>query len=105
MHSITRSSVRLIRRTLGFIALGIGIAGVLLPIIPGWPGFVVAIILLGRRDPALRYLHLLGRRSLRRMRRSRIRQMRRLGHWLSAHYVGMRRSITPRIIQAEKIFG
>ncbi|MEI7643488.1 MAG: hypothetical protein WCJ55_04175 [Chloroflexales bacterium] len=105
MQTITRSSVRLIRRTLGFLFLGIGVAGVLLPIIPGWPGFVIAILLLGRRDPALRHLHLLGRRILRILRRSRVRQVRRIGRWLSAHYVGMRRGLTPRIIQAERMFG
>ncbi|MEI8306035.1 MAG: hypothetical protein WCF99_03105 [Chloroflexales bacterium] len=105
MQIMTNSGVRLVRRTLGFLALGVGIAGILLPIIPGWPGFVVAIVLLGRRDPALRHLHVFGRRTLRAMRRSRVRQMRRLGHWLSAHYVGMRRSITPHLIQAEKMFG
>ncbi|MEI7771228.1 MAG: hypothetical protein WCI67_14640 [Chloroflexales bacterium] len=101
---MTNPHLRIARRALGFLALGIGIAGVLLPIIPGWPGFVLAIVLLGRRDPALRWLHLYGRRTLRTLRRSRVSQMRRLGHWLSAHYVGLRRSITPHIIWAEKIF-
>jgi hypothetical protein len=95
---------RLVRRALGFISLGIGVAGVLLPIIPGWPGFVLAIVLLGRRDPALRHLHLLVRRALRALRRSRVRQLRYIGRWLSAQYVGLRRSITPRIIQIERMF-
>jgi uncharacterized membrane protein YbaN (DUF454 family) len=98
------SRFRPIRRALGFLFLGIGIAGAILPIIPGWPGFFVAIVLLGRRDPVLRKLHLLGRRTLRALRRSRWQQLRRFGQWLSAQYVGMRRSITPRIIQAEKMF-
>jgi hypothetical protein len=104
MHMMTNSRFRPIRRALGFLFLGIGIAGVLLPIIPGWPGFFVAIVLLGRRDPVLRKLHLLGRRALRTLRRSRVRRLRRFGHWLSAQYVSMRRSITPRLIQAEKMF-
>jgi hypothetical protein len=101
---MTSSRFRPIRRALGFLFLGIGIAGAILPIIPGWPGFFVAIVLLGRRDPVLRKLHLLGRRTLRTLRRSRWQQLRRFGHWLSAQYVSMRRSITPRIIQAERMF-
>ncbi|NTV65639.1 MAG: hypothetical protein HGA65_19190 [Oscillochloris sp.] len=104
MLATTSGSLHLARRVLGFCFLGIGIAGVLLPIIPGWPGFFVAIILLGRRDPALRRLHLVGRRILRRLRTARTPHLRRLGRWLSDQYVGMRRSMRPHIIRAEKIF-
>lgn len=95
----------LIRRVLGFTFLAIGILGALLPIIPGWPGLFVAILLLGRRDPVLRKLHLAGRRVLRGLRTNRAPHLRRLGRWLSGQYVGMRRSITPRLIQAERLFG
>jgi len=108
MQSTTSSSTirpaHLVRRALGFLFLGIGVAGALLPIIPGWPGLFVAILLLGRRDPTLRKLHLFGRRGLRGLRTSRAPHLRRVGRWLSAQYVGMRRSITPKIIWAEKIF-
>ncbi|EFO81629.1 hypothetical protein OSCT_0484 [Oscillochloris trichoides DG-6] len=95
---------RLVRRTLGFLFLGIGILGSLLPIIPGWPGLFVAILLLGRRDPTLRRLHLVGRRSLRTLRTSRVPHMRRVGRWLSDQYVGMRRIMRPKLIWAEKFF-
>jgi uncharacterized membrane protein YbaN (DUF454 family) len=95
---------RLLRRALGFFFLAIGIAGALLPIIPGWPGLFVAILLLGRRDPLLRRMHLVGRRSLRRLRTARAPHTRRFGRWLSGQYVGMRRSITPKLIQAENMF-
>jgi hypothetical protein len=104
MQITTSSAFRLARRALGFLFLGIGIAGALLPIIPGWPGLIVAILLLGRRDPALRRLHLVCRRGLRILRTSRSPRLRLLGLWLSSQYVGMRRSITPRIIQAERFF-
>ncbi|MBX0329050.1 hypothetical protein K2Z83_15330 [Oscillochloris sp. ZM17-4] len=107
MQSITSSAIRparLIRRGLGFLFLGVGIAGALLPIIPGWPGLFVAILLLGRRDPALRKLHLVGRRGLRSLRTARAPHMRRIGRWLSDQYVGMRRSMTPHLIRAEKMF-
>ncbi len=108
MHTRNDSSfrpARLVRRALGFFFLAIGVAGALLPIIPGWPGLFVAIVLLGRRDPALRRMHLAGRRGLRLLRTARLPLLRRLGHWLSAQYVGMRRSFTPHLIRAERIFG
>jgi hypothetical protein len=95
---------RLIRRGLGFFFLAIGILGALLPIIPGWPGLFVAVLLLGRRDPTLRRMHLAGRRVLRGLRTARAPHTRRVGRWLSGQYVGMRRGITPRLIQAERIF-
>lgn len=95
---------RMARRALGFFFLGLGVAGAILPIIPGWPGLFVAVMLLGRRDPALRRMHLLGRRGLRRLRTARTPRLRRLGRWLSGQYVGMRRAMTPHLIRAEQIF-
>lgn len=92
------------RRALGFLFLGIGVAGAILPIIPGWPGLFVAVMLLGRRDPALRRMHIVGRRGLRRLRTARAPHVRRLGRWLSGQYVGMRRSLTPHLIRAERLF-
>ncbi|NTW01830.1 MAG: hypothetical protein HGA19_11130 [Oscillochloris sp.] len=104
MQMTHNRSFRFVRRSLGFLFLAIGILGALLPIIPGWPGLFVAVLLLGRRDPALRKLHLVGRRFLRFLRTARTPHLRRFGRWLSDQYVGMRRSITPRIIQAERLF-
>lgn len=105
MRTSQSGPLHLARRVLGFAFLGIGILGALLPIIPGWPGIFIAIVLLGRRDRVLRLLHLLGRRSLRRLRAARGPRLRRFGRWLSGEYVAMRRNITPRIIKAERMFG
>jgi hypothetical protein len=92
------------RRALGFVFLGIGLLGAILPIIPGWPAFIFAILLLGRRDRTLRQLHLLGRRVLRWLRRHPVPPVSSTGLWLSGQYLGMRRLIAPRIIAAERAF-
>lgn len=95
----------LLRRVLGYGFLIVGVLGALLPIIPGWPGIVVAILLLGRRDRTLRQLHVLLRQSLRRLRRSGPAPVRHTGRYLSANYRSMRRALLPHIIRAEQIFG
>lgn len=92
------------RRVLGFFFLGIGLLGAVLPIIPGWPAFILAVILLGRRDRTLRQLHLLGRRTLRWLRRHPLPPVSSGGRWLSEQYLGVRRLVTPRIIAAERVF-
>ncbi|GAB4428733.1 MAG: hypothetical protein OHK0015_11970 [Chloroflexi bacterium OHK40] len=97
--------LRMLRRALGFFFLGVGLLGAALPIIPGWPGFILAILLLGRRDRTLRQLHVLARRSLRALRRAPHPHVRPVGLWLSDQYLTMRRAITPHIIAAERVFG
>ncbi|MFN3374713.1 MAG: hypothetical protein ACK44M_14245, partial [Chloroflexus sp.] len=72
-----------IRRALGFLFLALGLIGSLFPIIPGWPGFLFAIILLGRRDRLLRRLHLIARFALRWLRKAPIPHVRGIGQWLS----------------------
>ncbi|HEX5690196.1 MAG TPA: hypothetical protein VFX76_09350 [Roseiflexaceae bacterium] len=67
------------RRSLGLIFLAFGIAGVLLPILPGWPFLVLSGRVLGRRDPLLRQMVLTGHRALRRLRDTRSPLLRRLG--------------------------
>jgi hypothetical protein len=93
------------RRALGFFCLGIGVLGAILPIIPGWPAFILAVLLLGRRDRTLRQLHLVARRALRWLRGHPVAPLRSGGYWLSDQYLGMRRLITPRLIAAERAFG
>src|SRR6266511_4956394 len=58
------------RRPLAMLCLTLGVAGCILPIVPGLPFFVVAARLLGPRDPLLRRVNLLGRRGLRGLRAS-----------------------------------
>ena len=41
----------LIRRIIGAFFLLLGIIGLLMPILPGWPFLVPGIALLGSRDP------------------------------------------------------
>jgi hypothetical protein len=68
------------------LCIFIGIAGCILPIIPGLPFFVVAARLLGPRDRLLRRAIMLGERSLRRLRRARQPLLRSLGLRLVRHW-------------------
>lgn len=95
----------LLRRSLGFFLLLVWALGAILPIIPGWPALILAIVLLGRRDRALRLMHLYWRRTLRWLRRHPVPQVRPVGHWLSGHYLTLRRAVTPGIIAAERALG
>ena len=95
----------LLRQGLGFFFLFIWALGVILPVIPGWPALIFAIALLGRRNKALRLMHLYGRLTLRWMRRHPVPQVRPVGRWLSGKYIVMRRAVTPGIIAAERTFG
>ncbi|MGQ9528541.1 MAG: hypothetical protein ACUVSL_12295 [Chloroflexus sp.] len=91
-----------VRRVLGITFLVLGLIGSLFPIIPGWPGYVLAIILLGRRDRLLRRLHLVARFGLRRLRKAPLPHIRGIGHWLSRQYVEIRRAVVPRLIAFER---
>ncbi|MFL5801233.1 MAG: hypothetical protein ACJ8CR_05765 [Roseiflexaceae bacterium] len=75
----TSNLPRLARRSLGLFCLAIGVAGVLLPILPGWPLLLASGRLLGRRDPLLRRLLLTGRRGVRRLRQARHPLLRHAG--------------------------
>lgn len=91
-----------LRRVIGLSLLVIWVLGIVMPVIPGWPALVLAIILLGRRDRMLRQLHLLGRRGLRWLRRHPIHPIRPFGLWLSNHYVNLRRAVMPHMIAFER---
>src|SRR5262245_27445033 len=71
------------RRSLGLFCLVLGVAGVLLPILPGWPFLVVCGRLLGPRDPLLRRMLASGHRGLRRLRRAERPLLRRLARHLT----------------------
>jgi hypothetical protein len=105
MNSSTLSVIiNITRRVVGFTCLGIWALGAILPIIPGWPALIVAIVLLGRRDRTLRFLHLIGRKSLRWLRQHRTPRIRTTGRWLSEQYLSARRALTPALIRAERTF-
>ncbi|MCU0495470.1 MAG: hypothetical protein MUD01_28095 [Chloroflexaceae bacterium] len=91
----------LLRRSLAIICIGIGILGAVAPIIPGWPAFLFAIVLLGRRDRSVRLTHLVLRRTLRWLRRRPHPSMRQIGRQVSSHYVRLRRFLTPALISME----
>lgn len=96
--------VRPLRRPLGWLLFCIGLAGLALPILPGWPFLIPSIILLGRRDPFLRRLHLLVRMALRWLRRQQRGWLRDLGNWLHTEYVRTRDIVTPLLIATERAF-
>ena len=102
--SNTSALINLTRRVLGFICLGIWALGAILPIIPGWPALIFAVVLLGRRDRTLRSMHLVGRKALRWLRQHRTPRVRTTGRWLSEQYLSARRALTPAIIRAERTF-
>ena len=77
---------RAVRRSLAALCIFIGVAGCILPIIPGLPFFVVAARLLGPRDRLLRRAILLVGQILRHLRRARQPLLRRLGLRLAPHW-------------------
>jgi hypothetical protein len=76
----------LMRRSLGLFCLCLGVAGVLLPILPGWPFLIVCGRLLGPRDPLLRRMLAAGHRGLRRLRHAERPLLRGLGTQLTPHW-------------------
>lgn len=90
------------RRVVGTILLIIGILGWLLPILPGWPFVIPAIVLLGRRDPLLRRMHLMLRVGLRLLRRARHPRIRQFGLRLLDAYQRARATVVPAIDATER---
>jgi hypothetical protein len=104
MHTAFVVAVTIIRRVVGIIFLIIGILGLLLPILPGWPFIIPAVVLLGRRDRVLRLTHLVVRHALRALRRARSPMLRSIGMRLSLEYVRTRRVVVPAIDATERAF-
>src|SRR5262245_5404131 len=82
--SAIKKQLAFARRSLGLFCLALGVAGVLLPILPGWPFLVVCGRLLGPRDPLLRRLLASGYRGLRRLRHAERPLPRHLGRQLTS---------------------
>ena len=76
----------LLRRMLGLLCLALGIAGVLLPILPGWPLLLVCGRLLGPHDPLLRRMLATGHHGLRRLRQAERPLLRQAGTQLMPHW-------------------
>jgi hypothetical protein len=104
LNAIIALTIRLVRRILGLVFLLIAILGFILPIIPGWPFIVPAVLLLGRRDWMLRWLNVLVRSCLRRLRHSQKPWIQQIGQRLSIEYTRGRRALVPAIDKAERIF-
>lgn len=92
----------LLRQSMGIIAALFGVFGSIFPIVPGWPAFLLAAVLLGRRNPLIRRPLLLVRSLLRRLRATRNSWLRMTGRRLSKLYVGTRRVVLPRLIAVEQ---
>jgi hypothetical protein len=101
---IFAGTIAVARRVTGLLLLFVGILGLLLPVLPGWPLIIPGVVLLGRRDRLVRLSHLVVRRSLRYLRHSRVRRIRTLGWRLSVEYVRTRRAILPAIAATERAF-
>jgi hypothetical protein len=102
--SIIATPLAILRRILGLLLLAIGILGLLLPVLPGWPFIIPAIVLLGRRDPLLRRTHLVVRHALRWLRRHSHPCVRRLGMRLTVEYVRTRTIVLPAIDKTERFW-
>jgi hypothetical protein len=95
----------LLRNVAGYSLIIIGMIGAAIPIIPGWPGIIIGIAILGRRNPVLRRTHLAFRNSIRQMRRARPPVIRDAGWRFAAKYREVRRMLHPHIVRAERMFG
>ena len=102
LQSLFAPLVRLVRRALGICCLILAVLGFILPILPGWPFIVPAVLLLGRRDPMLRHMHMVLRHTLRYLRRSSHPSMRLIGMRLSSEYTRGKRALVPHIDAAER---
>ena len=84
---------RLLRPGIGWLCLGVGVLGLLLPILPGIPILLLGVALVGRRNRLLRWAGLQEKRLLRRWSRHPAPLMRDTGRW----FVRQRRQIATQL--------
>ncbi|MCX6014624.1 MAG: hypothetical protein NT020_03400 [Chloroflexales bacterium] len=92
----------LIRRIIGAVFLILGIIGLLMPILPGWPFLIPGIALLGSRDPWLRFIHLGILRLLKFIKNRQTPWIHRIGERLFEAYKQTRAVVEPLIVRSER---
>lgn len=92
----------LIRRIIGAFCLVLGIIGLLMPVLPGWPFLIPGIALLGSRDPWLRFIHLGIIRLLKFVKNRKTPWIHRSGERLFDAYKQTRTVVEPLIIRSER---
>ncbi|MFZ9858992.1 MAG: hypothetical protein ACO3F2_11745 [Roseiflexaceae bacterium] len=93
--------ILLIRRIIGAILVIIGILGLLLPIMPGWPLLIPGIALLGSKDPLIRYLHMVVLKVLKFVKSRKTPWIRNLGERAYEAYRRTRDIVGPPILRFE----
>jgi hypothetical protein len=93
--------LNILRRIIGAICVVIGILGILLPVLPGWPFLIPGIALLGSRDPLLRSLHLLILRFLKFIKSRKTPWIAQNGNRLYELYKKTRDTVAPLILKSE----
>lgn len=91
----------MVRRIIGAICVVIGIIGLLMPVLPGWPFLIPGIALLGPRDPILRTLHFWIIRLLKFTKSRKTPWIAQTGDKLYVLYKQTRNTVTPLILKME----
>jgi hypothetical protein len=84
-------TLRMLRRGLGWLLFGLGLLGLVFPILPGFLLLALSMILLGPKDPFLRRIAVSTRLALRHWSQMKHPHLRRIGQSLRNLYSGARR--------------
>ncbi len=90
-----------IRRIIGWSVLALGIVGVVIPILPGFPFVVLAVFLIGPHDPLLRRFGILIHLLLRRWSQAKHPKMRQVGMYIRNLYYEKRLLLREHLHQRE----
>jgi cytochrome c oxidase subunit IV len=91
-----------VRRVGGWGLIALGIAGIILPALPGVIFIVLGIVLLSPRDPLLRRLAFSIRLFLRRWCRVRNQRLSRLGWWVRLRHRAVRLAVREQAARARR---